>query len=318
MAAGFEFFKSTDVGAPVLTGVAGEGITLLDWITVGKGGWTKTFTGTRLATYRADTGNRFTLRVNNVDPYFLLVRAYQSMTAVSTGTGMFPAIAQYAADTTGIPLIYMAGTPVRYWGVRTNRWFTLIIEFGNDGSKARYNFTFGDVPSLCEADGFNTVLTFSPDPYFKTQTYGSSFSFIANAVNGPFHPLGGGAGWVAAAGSPNGSVVSPIACLNAPYGALTITDSDATVFSNSGRLNYSGFMVSTDVSVLEGNRRYPRVMLPNIQQIANPVGSSSNSAFAVYDEEVITLGAKTFLVLKDRASSAAGFMLETTDTDGAL
>ena len=301
-----------------MSGLAGQGIALLDWITVAKGGWTKTFTGTRLATYRADTGNRFTLRVNNTDPQFLIVRSYQTMTSVSVGAGMFPSTTQFAADKIGIPLCVTVNTPCRYWGVRTNRWFTLILEYSNDATKSRTIFSFGDVPSLCEADAFNTIMTFAADPYYNVISYNSNLSFITLQVNGPYHPTASGIGWIGVAGSPNGSVVSPVSHLNAPYGQLSISDTDAALFSNNGRLNYSGFIVSSCASATDAVGRYPRANIPNIHQLANPISATPNNAFAAYDEELITIGEKTFLVLRDKATYASAFMLEITDTDGAL
>ena len=80
-APGFEFFKSTDAGAPVLTGQVGKMIAVLDWVLVTKGGWAKAFTGTNLAAYRSNTGNRFYLRVDDTQTIFTRLRGYRAMTA---------------------------------------------------------------------------------------------------------------------------------------------------------------------------------------------------------------------------------------------
>src|SRR4051812_48257028 len=100
-------YKSTDAGAPVLTGQVGSLVALLDAVLVnGYGakpaaGWTKAFAGANLAAYRVtavgatgfyldvvDSGLSGTLGARSAR-----CRGFETMTALSTGTGAFPTVA---------------------------------------------------------------------------------------------------------------------------------------------------------------------------------------------------------------------------------
>lgn len=101
-------YKSTDANAPVLTGLAGSLIAVLDACLVngyvGKtaAGWTKPYSGTNLAAYRATSGAQQYLRVDDSGANTAAlgrearVCGYETMTAISTGTGLFPTTTQSA------------------------------------------------------------------------------------------------------------------------------------------------------------------------------------------------------------------------------
>lgn len=57
-------------------------------------GWAKPFTGTNIAAYRAATGNRQFLRIIDTATQDTRAIGYENMTAVGTGTGLFPTTAQ--------------------------------------------------------------------------------------------------------------------------------------------------------------------------------------------------------------------------------
>ena len=61
-------------------------------------GWEKVYAGTNKAVYRSTdvTGARFCLRVDDSNGIFALVRGYEAMTDIDTGTGLFPLDAQIA------------------------------------------------------------------------------------------------------------------------------------------------------------------------------------------------------------------------------
>lgn len=83
-------------------------------------GWEKRFTGTNLAVYRSldMTGLRFNLRVSDTALYDARIVGYETMSAVSTGTGPFPTTAQqsgglylhkaYNDSVTAIPWVIFA------------------------------------------------------------------------------------------------------------------------------------------------------------------------------------------------------------------
>lgn len=102
-------YHSTDVGAPVLTTTAGSLVALLDACLVdGYGaksaaGWVKPFTGTNKAVYQPGPGavSRKYFRVNDAaagtsGANEALIRGFDSMSDIDTGTTPFPADAQSA------------------------------------------------------------------------------------------------------------------------------------------------------------------------------------------------------------------------------
>lgn len=127
-------YKSSDVGAPTLTGQVGSLTTLLDAILTGPSfngtgnaygstpcaGWTRSFTGTNKAVYRTGVGDaRMYYRILDDGSLGLgakeaSLRGYETMSDVDTGTGPFPTVAQ---QTNGlqVPKSNTADTAVRRW-----------------------------------------------------------------------------------------------------------------------------------------------------------------------------------------------------------
>jgi hypothetical protein len=124
-------------------------------------GWGKPYTGTNLAVYRsADvTGNRHYLRVNDnytTDPRESRLIGYESMSAVSTGTGPFPTTAQAnggaflaksdTADAVARPWIFYGD----------EKMFYLAIKHGT--SYGYQTYCFGEPVGFKTPDPYNTVL----------------------------------------------------------------------------------------------------------------------------------------------------------------
>ena len=90
--------KWTDGGAPTLSRVASSLIDILDYCLPQKG-WTKVFSGTDKAVYRAGSGVRKFFRVLNDNSFYYysssyefchaMITAYDAMTDVDTGTGQW-------------------------------------------------------------------------------------------------------------------------------------------------------------------------------------------------------------------------------------
>ncbi len=97
-------FKSTDSGAPVVTGQAGSLVAMLDAILVnGYGsksplGWSIEYTATNKRVYRGDldTGSGYFLRVDDTFGVTAGIRGYASMSDIDTGTDVFPTLAERA------------------------------------------------------------------------------------------------------------------------------------------------------------------------------------------------------------------------------
>lgn len=97
-------YQSTDASAPTLSGQAGTLVDVLDACLVnGYGsqtaaGWTKSFTASNKAVYRAPTGTQYYLRVDDtaslVTARYALLRGYETMSDIDTGTNGFPTTGQ--------------------------------------------------------------------------------------------------------------------------------------------------------------------------------------------------------------------------------
>lgn len=159
-------YRSTDASAPVLSGTAGTLIGVLDACLVnGYGakaaaGWAKSYSGTNLAAYRAATGNRLYLRVDDTGTQTARVRGYEAMSDVNTGTGPFPTDVQLS----GGAYIYKssaASSAARPWLLVTNG--TMVYMFIDQAASAAtiQALFFGDFTSVHSGDAYNTVLVAS-------------------------------------------------------------------------------------------------------------------------------------------------------------
>jgi hypothetical protein len=124
-------------------------------------GWDKPFSGTNLAVYRSTdvTGNRHFLRVNDnwtTDPREARLIGYETMSAVSTGTGLFPTTAQAnggtwlgkssVADATTRPWIFYGDEKMFYLAVR------------HDSGRGFQTYFFGEPIGFKTPDPYDTVL----------------------------------------------------------------------------------------------------------------------------------------------------------------
>jgi hypothetical protein len=124
-------------------------------------GWGKPYSGTNLAVYRsADvTGNRHFLRVNDnytTDPRDSRLIGYETMSAVSTGTGPFPTTAQVSggtflsksdsADAVARPWIFFGDEKMFYLAVK------------HATARGHQTYFFGEPIGFKTPDAYNTVL----------------------------------------------------------------------------------------------------------------------------------------------------------------
>jgi len=125
-------YRFDDGSAPSLTNAAGSMIALLDAILVnGYGakaaaGWSKVYSGTNKAVYRAPAGDsRFYFRVDDSATVSSRLIGYETMSDVDTGTNPFPTNAQVSgglymrksADATARPWVVAADGKRLYVGV---------------------------------------------------------------------------------------------------------------------------------------------------------------------------------------------------------
>ena len=181
-------YRSTDSGAPLLSNTNGSLIAVMraclvdGYGTKAAAGWTAPFTGTNLIAFRQGVGgnNRF-LRVFDGGPdssanRVAKVRAYEAMTAISTGTGPCPTLGQMAGDGATISYFQASRTsPNPSWVlVASSSFFHLIVEQADGDTYPEY-MAFGKFFSDLPGDIFNDVLLAGSQP-------GAGWTGYASAV----------------------------------------------------------------------------------------------------------------------------------------
>lgn len=174
---GMIVYSSTDTSAPALGNSNGSLIAVLKACLVdGYGskaaaGWTRPYTGTNLAAFKQGAGgNNRLLRVfdgGNDSMGFrrIAVRAYEAMTAISTGTGPFPTTTMISGN--GPNFAYRSGSSASSalpWKVYANsKFFHLLVDSYPEvpGSQMAY-MAFGRFVSYLGGDTYDDVLIASP------------------------------------------------------------------------------------------------------------------------------------------------------------
>ena len=323
MADGFAYFTSKDSGAPVLNAGAGRVIALLDWVLVSKGGWSKVLDGTaNMAAYRATTGNRNYLRVDDRNATRTHLRGYQTMSAISTGTGAFPTTT--ATPLTDYGLIKgqdASSGAIEYFGVRTNRFLLLIVtERADAGFISSTIYAFGDILSRAVSDAHNTILMAYSYSWHGTQPYGlTGFDYTLPSTD---DTLNGGYIRVNFPKNTTGSYNNPPASISYPYGPTSPNGTNTTTAAISTGLLSTDALIFSAHTAAAGT--YLRSILPNFKILYEAVPVVPTTGFATYNGETFTVGGKSYRTFVEyrysdnNTSKIRGFLLETSDTNPYL
>src|SRR5579859_6881055 len=148
-----------------VTGQAGSLITALDAALVTGQGWSKVFSGTNKAAYRAPSGNRLYLRVQDDGPGTGGARearytGYEAMSDVDTGVNPFPTSSQ-GVSSTAMQVIRKSNTAdatarnyVIFADTRTIYMFVLT----GDAVGVYFCWTWGEIYSYVTSDSWNTMI----------------------------------------------------------------------------------------------------------------------------------------------------------------
>ena len=154
---------NSSTSAPTLNGAAGSLIAVLDYCltdaTYGVG-WSKAYTGSNVAAYRAPSGNRHYLGVDDSTTLNTRMRGFETMTAagvaVASGTGPFPTDAQQS----GGDYFYKSSdtTTARSWlFLSDGKSFYFSCQAGGSVTTQNLMF-FGEFESYKSGDAYNTML----------------------------------------------------------------------------------------------------------------------------------------------------------------
>lgn len=161
-------YKSTDNLAPILTGLAGTLIDVLDACLVnGYGtqpaaGWTKPFSDTNKAVFRQGTGSsQLYLRLDDTNPIFTMSIGYETMSSVDVGTGTFPSIRSTLPTGVFWNKSNVGTSASRTWIVVANeRAFYLWINTSNQTTPFGLTnlYFFGDIKSYKTVDAYKVLI----------------------------------------------------------------------------------------------------------------------------------------------------------------
>ena len=152
-------------------------------------GFSKSFSGTNKAVYRADdvASTRHYLRVaddGTGSASYARVRGYETMSDVDTGTGLFPTDTQISGGGYW-PKSNIADSTARPWKIIGNQYGWIILV--NYNGALNYNLInyFGDLSSEKSADAYSAFLTCGTSSTVASMT---SLIILANFTSGAYCP----------------------------------------------------------------------------------------------------------------------------------
>lgn len=310
-ATGFQILRSSDGGAPTLNGTAGSLIGVIDaLLDIGSSGsyWTKVYSGTNKAAYRADNGERFYLRVDDSAAQSAAVRGFATMSDVDTGTGQFPTGTQqtnynwFKSNTAD-------STARTYLGIATDRFFLLLINGGWSGSGQEL-FFFGEPKKFYASDAGATVLKAHAAASLGTASFRAGINTSSSCW---------GAGGSFGAAANNSSAMLPIALsadgASAAAAGVYFGGSPSTnvPFGTYGLITPIPLIFGSSVS---GNTGLPRGALPHIYSTMNYETDPNLAAGDTFsDADGRTYQLCTPAGTSALASSASFVAIMTSDTE---
>lgn len=319
-------FRSTDAGAPVLNGTAGNGVpNLFDICLAGSGtaygskpklGWTKVFSGTDKGVYRTVDGNGY-LRVlhdgSNAGGYReALVRAAEGATNVDTLVDFFPSLSDVAAGNETWRISDTLNTTARAWVlIASENWLVLNVMFG---ASANINdeYRFGKYHPLDSGNAWPYLITVRNASNSGTQSLAASC-----AVNSATQFSGNTR--LFAMRTPDGTAKAPRASFvtesaNSVAGVLPgvvgspIPDAAGRIVISAPKLYVNGVAGTT------ASNQAPAGFMPNLWSPLHNCGAAGSAVFgdtfgiSSYDPDA------RFELMGGALSTAGKWVVETTDT----
>lgn len=308
-------YQWDDAGAPELTGTAGSLIAILDACLVnGYGskpaaGWSKPFSGTNAAAYRAGGGTQSYLHVIDTSTTAAQLRGFVAMSDLGVGDDPFPKSTQ--SSTGSYFYKSAAGTIARPWVlVADSKRFYLFgasAQTTTEGMQASSNLNtnhamfFGDIVSYVPFDAYHAalmaaVINGNISNYFGAVSLGGSAAISGHYIARDYT-----------------KTVSSLDCCKTASGRANV----ATIGSAGGAYPspVHGGIDLEPVFVSEPAKRVTRGHMPGLW---NPIHTRPGTPMDTFTGKAGTpLAGKTFIILP--VSNAAGFetghcCLEISDT----
>lgn len=157
-------FTNQSPGAPEFKQGSGTMINVLDYCLVTGMGWTKTFSGTNTATYRAPTGNRFYLGIDDTSTTNFRLRGFEvatsAGTAITSGINPFPNDSQVSG---GLYIVKRQAMSTPWFLISDGLIFYFCCNYTAGTPEHNDGMCFGDFIPYATYDTFNTVIKGSYD-----------------------------------------------------------------------------------------------------------------------------------------------------------
>ncbi|HDS1531111.1 TPA: hypothetical protein QEK88_000939 [Stenotrophomonas maltophilia] len=184
-------YRSTDPGAPLLSGVPGALIALLDAVLVdgygvGAGrkdglGWKKGFGGVNIRAYQNSQafGTGYFLRVDDTAARSALLRGYSSMSDLNTGEDATPSPALKTSGSMWEKSNVASGA-LRHWiAIGTERFFYLFVDtggnYGTQGYAGTHGHYAGDITSMKPGDRHHFTVSYKGSDSEGSSSIGYGF-----------------------------------------------------------------------------------------------------------------------------------------------
>lgn len=173
------YYSSQDASAPTLSGQSGSLVAVLTACLVdGYGakaaaGWALEFTATNKGVYRAASGNRFRLRVDDTGVQEARISGFETMSSVDAGVNQFPTGGQQpgglfvrksgAASSASRAWILVADEKTFYFlsdsSIGGGSTGTMLQSYSGQAQNLSGGFGFGEFTSFKAGDAYNTFIT---------------------------------------------------------------------------------------------------------------------------------------------------------------
>jgi hypothetical protein len=200
-------YRSSDAGAPTLSGTTGSLLALLDSVLIsGYGsstgsGWTKPYSATNIAVYRTAGGNQRYLRLDDSNATPARFHGYETMSSDSVGVNNFsqdlgtsfsqaagyPIMKSSTADATARAWVIITSATAMYMFIEPTSTPTTWEASTNTTNSSNGQFFFGDFISYRPGDTYNTAIFGPVNTTAGTGQFGScSNSISSSAASGHY------------------------------------------------------------------------------------------------------------------------------------
>jgi hypothetical protein len=262
------------------------------------GGWEIAFTDTNKRVYRSTAlgANGFCLRVDDTNSTYALVRGFETMSDIESGSGPFPADAQMNNGGYWLKSSAANANANRWWFAGDGRFFMPMIAIGygaNSANLSAHPWAYGDAIALASGgDGYCSLLMCNANANVIQGSFASGQIFNASEISGAiFTPRkfdGTGGSFISAPGNYAGSF-SSVSGASSGFGSIIEAPDGKIRFSRrflKDNNDSTGYAPRADIP------GFLFVMTNNIVEVYGP-GDIIDGDYLLSDRKILMVGAGT-------------------------